>query len=73
MVVDFIGILNEVGVKFNYYIELEIVKLIKIVDYFFGSISEMLSLGDVFGVVVNLFNEFNGLLIEYLNWIEDLL
>jgi hypothetical protein len=63
--------LQETGSRFSHHVSSEVVKLTDIVDHFAGSASELSSLGDAFGLAVQLFNETNNQLIDNLARIEE--
>lgn len=65
--------LHHVGNRFNDFVGSEIVKLTSIVDHFSGSATEMASLGEAFGIGVELFDRSNNNLVDNLCRIEEAL
>ena len=63
--------LADVGSKFSEHVGAELAKMSGVAENFAGSAVQMSSLGDAFGLAVNLFNESNGKLIENLARIEE--
>ena len=63
--------LQDIGSRFTGQVEAELSQLSESAAHFAGSATEISSLGEAFGLAVNLFNESNGSLIESLDRIEE--
>ncbi len=65
------NMLQEVGASFSSQVSSEVIKLSDIVDHFAGSATELSSLGDAFGLAVQMFNDTNTQLVDSLSHIEE--
>ena len=62
--------LQNVGAQFTDHVGTELSKMTAVADTFAGSASQMSSLGDAFGIAIQLFNDSNSSLIDNLSRIE---
>ncbi len=65
------GVLQEIGDKFSEQVSGETAKLTELVALFAGSSAELSSLGEAFGLAVELFRESNNVMVDNLVRIEE--
>ncbi|WP_423894839.1 regulatory signaling modulator protein AmpE [Candidatus Pelagadaptatus aseana] len=63
--------LEKVGERFSEQMQTEVGRINEVVDHFSGSAAELASLGESFGVAVNVFNDSSQALIDNLKGIEE--